>query len=149
MTASPALATWACEDTASIREGRTLLSCGMGAGTTEEEARRLALRNAAEELHTVCELSRDCSRYHLNVRPLRTDCRRDGALFRCTRGLRAEITGELRPRASGRAEERFSRDFEELERLHEITRRLVRDMTPAMSGAMAAPPAVPEDHTLF
>lgn len=89
-TIASAQAKWMCEEVASVRNGDTIYSCGVGAAPQENEARDLARENAFKEFYALCNNSTDCRGHAINSKPLRNDCQMKGNQYNCYRGL--EIT---------------------------------------------------------
>jgi PEGA domain len=87
---------WYCNDVASERNGDTINSCGIGEASSEDEARKLALHNAYNELDLICSRSADCADRALEISPLRTECKKVENIYRCHRGVTATITNEER-----------------------------------------------------
>lgn len=143
-----AAASWYCRDEASSRRGNEIVSCGVGEGATEGDARAEALRYAYEELEAVCGISDDCASFQLNVAPLRTECAETASGYRCYRGLKALITGRKldgagRRRAFAASADRdpgesarnavgssstLSRQLDDFQRAADITREIEREM---------------------
>lgn len=65
---------WFCTDDQAMRNGNTLMICGVGTNSTEGEARRYALANAVNEFQVMCNLSSDCKGHKVNVEPKRSTC---------------------------------------------------------------------------
>lgn len=85
-------ADWYCEKVASERQGNIINSCGIGSSTSEDEARKDALRNAYKELDLICANSVDCENFELSINPLRTECHKESDQYICHRGIQAKIT---------------------------------------------------------
>ncbi len=85
-------AKWLCEEAASQRSNEIITTCGIGESKNEDEARKKALKNAFKELDLVCNRSADCRDFELNIEPLRNDCQKKGATYKCYRAVNAEIT---------------------------------------------------------
>ena len=83
---------WLCHETASIREGNTIIVCGVAIAVTLEEARLSAFNNARAEFNNICDESYHCKNFEANMEPLRTDCKNIGNNFQCHRGLKYIIT---------------------------------------------------------
>jgi hypothetical protein len=96
--------TWFCEEGASEKSGPTITACGVDLGATENEARKKALAAAFEELDAICDRSADCKSFELEIEPLRSDCRKQGAQYKCYRAVRATITGKKREASFVRGE---------------------------------------------
>lgn len=71
---------WFCDSQASIIQGQTITVCGVALGSSEAEARRLALSNAMTEFHALHPVKGKYSVY-----PGRTDCNQEKGHFRCVR----------------------------------------------------------------
>jgi hypothetical protein len=95
LLSSPALA-WYCNDVASERNGDTINACGIGESGDEDEARKNALNNAYKELDLICSHSSDCANRALEISPLRTECKKVEAIYRCHRGISATVTDKER-----------------------------------------------------
>lgn len=67
-------ADWLCEHEASMRRGNDILSCGIGSGLSETEARIKAFDNAKIEFNQICEGSVDCDKKQIIITPQRTEC---------------------------------------------------------------------------
>ncbi len=83
---------WICNEMASVRKSNTILSCGVGEGSIEAQARAQALDYAIKEFHQICDESADCKNNEVNNEPLRNSCEQTAAGFRCYRGIRYTIT---------------------------------------------------------
>ena len=113
---------WFCRDGASVRQGDRIKSCGVGASDSEAGARKLALRNAGDELRAVCDLSDDCRSRPLRVVPLRSECERIATGgYKCFRGLEAQILGSRGRTGGSAALPSIARQLRELNRLHTVT----------------------------
>ncbi len=62
---------WLCQ-----RRGNGVLSCGIGTGLDENEARTRAFENAQAEFDRICMASSDCNNHTVYVNPKRTVCRK-------------------------------------------------------------------------
>ena len=91
MTLNSGYAGWYCHEVASERNGDVINACGIAEASDEDVARKLALENARKELLLICSLSADCVGKDFNVTPLRTECKLVGSVYRCHRGISAEI----------------------------------------------------------
>lgn len=87
---------WYCYEVASERNGNVINACGIGEAVDEDSARKVALNNAYKELDLICSHSADCSDKALDITPLRTECKKVEEIFRCHRGITAQITGKPR-----------------------------------------------------
>lgn len=87
---------WYCQQVASERQGNILNACGSNTSVTEEEAKAKALKNAYEELDSICRPSADCNEYKLNVAPGRAECQNTNGKFTCRRLVSATITDDKR-----------------------------------------------------
>ncbi len=86
------LSEWTCTDVASIKNGNTILSCGIGKAKTESMAREKALRNAMKEFNLLCEDSADCRGFEFISEPLRNTCQAiENEGYKCHRGMRYTI----------------------------------------------------------
>lgn len=83
---------WICEKAASIKEGESIMACGVGIGADESLARQKALLNAKLEFKAICEDSYDCRSRETIVTPLRNSCTQlSNSTYRCYRGLQYQI----------------------------------------------------------
>ena len=87
---------WYCLEVASERLGDTINACGIGEAIDEDAARKVALNNAYKELDLICSHSADCVDKSLEITPLRTDCKKLENIYRCHRGITANITSKPR-----------------------------------------------------
>lgn len=83
---------WYCLEVASEKNGDTINACGIAESSDEDLARKLSLENAYRELELICNNSIDCAGKALEISPLRTDCKKVNDIYRCHRGITAEIT---------------------------------------------------------
>ena len=83
---------WICEEASSIREGHSIIACGIGEDKSLEEARRKSRESAIEEFNRICNISNDCFDFENVVIPLRTNCTSSKEKFICFRGIRFDIT---------------------------------------------------------
>lgn len=77
MTAQTANASndqWLCKEEASQRRSNTVVSCGIGTGGSEDDARAKAFESAKAEFDRVCNASSDCIYHEVKAIPKRTDC---------------------------------------------------------------------------
>ena len=83
---------WTCTEVASIKQGNTVLTCGVATEETEGAAREKALIRAKKEFDLICEGSADCRGFETNIEPLRNTCSKtqEGS-YKCYRGLRYVI----------------------------------------------------------
>jgi len=65
---------WLCTETASIKSGNTLRTCGIGTSDNEADARIAALREAKREFKEICSESSDCKNRKTIMRPMRNAC---------------------------------------------------------------------------
>lgn len=65
---------WFCTDDQAMRQGNSLLICGVGTNATEGDARKGALENALNEFNSMCALSSDCKDHKISVEPKRSTC---------------------------------------------------------------------------
>jgi hypothetical protein len=82
---------WFCTDEATERTDNVIKSCGIGTAKREEDARRRALKSAANEFWQVCNLSSDCIYHLVYLKPLRTECLKEDDLYKCYRILEFTI----------------------------------------------------------
>lgn len=87
---------WYCLEVASERQGDIINACGIGEAVDEDAARKVALNNAYKELDLICSHSSDCADKELEITPLRTDCKKIENIYRCHRGITANITSKSR-----------------------------------------------------
>ncbi len=87
---------WYCLEVASERQGDVINACGIGEAVDEDAARKVALNNAYKELDLICSHSSDCADKALEITPLRTDCKKVESIYRCHRGITANITSKPR-----------------------------------------------------
>lgn len=76
---------WFCTEAASQRGGNVIKSCGIGIGTTENEARLQALENSKTEFNQLCTASADCKDRHIVLDPKRTECKPTKQGYTCHR----------------------------------------------------------------
>lgn len=76
---------WFCKEESSKRVDDTILSCGIGIGNDENEARLNAFENAKKEFAHVCSSSNDCNQANVYVEPKRTSCEIVGGQTKCYR----------------------------------------------------------------
>lgn len=88
----PLYADWICQETASLKEGKNVLACGIGEGETEALARENAFNNAKKEFHQLCNEDVNCKGYKTTVEPLRNSCEKIPTGYKCYRGLSYSIT---------------------------------------------------------
>ncbi|MDH5232705.1 MAG: hypothetical protein OEZ58_09460 [Gammaproteobacteria bacterium] len=80
---------WTCTEAASIKEGNSILVCGVATAESEGDAREQALIRAQREFQLLCEASADCFGRETNLEPLRNSCDpTDDGKFKCYRGVR-------------------------------------------------------------
>lgn len=65
---------WFCTDDQAMREGNTLMICGVGTSSTEGDARTEALKNSMNEFQIICNASADCKGHKIVVDPKRSTC---------------------------------------------------------------------------
>lgn len=83
---------WLCKEASSFRTGNTILACGIGTGSSLEDARSNALRNAKQEFHQVCNASEDCRSKDHRANAKRTDCsKKSETEYTCYRAIEFEI----------------------------------------------------------
>lgn len=82
---------WICKEASSVRNGQTVLSCGIGRGKDLDKARKISRDNAVEEFEKLCELSSDCKDYDYNALPKRSDCSLQNGTYICYRAIAFEI----------------------------------------------------------
>lgn len=83
---------WICKEASSVRTGSTIIACGVGSGSSLEDARSYALRNAKQEFHQVCNASEDCRSKDHRANAKRTDCsKKSEGEFICYRAIEFEI----------------------------------------------------------
>lgn len=87
---------WYCYEVASEKNGDTINACGIAESSDEDLARKLSLENAYRELELICNNSIDCAGKALEISPLRTECKKVNDIYRCHRGITAEITKKER-----------------------------------------------------
>jgi hypothetical protein len=87
---------WYCLEVASERQGDIINACGIGEAIDEDAARKVALNNAYKELDLICSHSSDCADKALDITPLRTECKKVENIYRCHRGVTANITSKPR-----------------------------------------------------
>ena len=86
--ASVASESWLCTEEASQRRGDQILSCGIGKGSDENEARKNAFENSKAEFDRICSRSTDCRGHTVSIEPRRTSCvEKAGSGFICHRLL--------------------------------------------------------------
>ncbi len=69
---------WLCKEASSEKRGDSILSCGVGLGKNEADARSSAFNNAKAEFDRVCQISADCAGRTFTVDPRRTSCEQGG-----------------------------------------------------------------------
>lgn len=86
--------TWLCKEESSRRQGDdTVLACGIGIASDENEARLQAFDNAKLEFDKLCKASDDCQGRPVSIEPKRTTCEQDSdQIFKCYRLLAFTIT---------------------------------------------------------
>jgi len=77
--------TWFCTEESSRREKGQISACGVGAGTTEDQARLDAANHAKAEFDHICNASSDCKDHEVFVEPRRTTCEQERGGFKCYR----------------------------------------------------------------
>jgi TolA-binding protein len=90
-SSNPSWASWFCKEAASEAQGNTFFSCGVAESLTLYQARKQALNNAKEEFKSFCNESPNCRNREFIVKPMRTDCERNGDKFICYRSLEYKI----------------------------------------------------------
>ena len=88
---------WICTEASSLRNQNIILSCGIGIGLTEADARQQAFERAHQEFQQICDSSDDCRDHQVNVAPKRTTCEAIGnenKAYKCYRALEFHIAGE-------------------------------------------------------
>ncbi len=80
---------WLCTEAASVKQGDSVLVCGVATADDEGDAREQALQRAQREFQLLCNGSDDCRGRPTSVEPLRNSCEKtsDGKV-QCYRGLR-------------------------------------------------------------
>ena len=94
---------WICTEAASIRQGDSILSCGVAMDVTESAAREAALQNAISEFDMLCELSANCRGRDTNVDPIRNSCEKVKGGYKCYRGVQYTLLGEVQSDGSNRS----------------------------------------------
>lgn len=90
---SHAEAKWMCHETASLKSDKNIfMSCGVGSGATEAEARKEALLNAQEEFKLLCDQDITCNGYKTTIKPLRNSCTKTADVYKCYRGFEYQVT---------------------------------------------------------
>lgn len=85
---------WLCKEESSQRRGNAVLSCGVGSGEDENEARTRAFEHAQAEFNRICSISEDCKSHMVFVNPKRTVCRKGIVKdYTCYRLVAFEIGG--------------------------------------------------------
>lgn len=83
---------WLCKEASSVRNGKTILACGVGSANSLEDARSNALKHAKQEFHQVCNASEDCRSRDHKANAKRTDCQKKSeSEFTCYRAIEFEI----------------------------------------------------------
>lgn len=78
-------AEWFCSSVSTEKNGNTYLSCGIGQGPDEAEARANALIVAKTEFKAVCVGSSDCEGREVSIQPERTTCIKKDEGYSCHR----------------------------------------------------------------
>ena len=99
---SPACAgeNWLCKEESSQRRGNSVLSCGVGFGNDENQARLSAFDNSKTEFNRVCNSSTDCKGHEITTEPKRTSCEQEGTKYKCYR-LIVYIIGTAKAASGG------------------------------------------------
>ena len=142
---STSFAGWFCKDVASERTGERLNTCGVGEGTSENEARADALEAAYKELDKICSKSADCNNFEITLRPLRNDCAKTPQGYKCYRGIEATISTQKRDISVPRI---FS---DSNERLIPVKNKIVQegDISGGVKRAIIAFKTTPTEATVF
>lgn len=82
---SGAETSWLCTEEASQRLENSIMSCGIGTGKDENQARLNAFDQAKNEFNKICDTSVDCRKHEISAEPRRTTCQQDGKGFKCYR----------------------------------------------------------------
>lgn len=83
---------WLCHETASMRYGSKIMTCGVGEAKSEAQARSKALENATKEFNQLCEQDLTCKDFKTRVEPKRNSCSFTNKKYKCYRGIEYEIT---------------------------------------------------------
>lgn len=128
LSSIPAYADWICQETASLKEGQNVLSCGVGEGKTEALARENALNNAKKEFHALCQEDINCKGFKTTVTPLRNSCEKIPSGYKCYRGIDYQITKIKASQAELEDIEkelaRKQKEYEEAKKLYEKQKEL-------------------------
>jgi hypothetical protein len=129
----PVYAKWMCMEVATIREGNTYKSCGVGEAPTESEARAKARSNAIKEFQELCDISANCKDREFNITPLRNSCSKINNSFKCFRGIQFEITNvkviktKTDPEKLKKLEEQLEKvqtQYEQQKKEHEVQQKI-------------------------
>ncbi|MES2614614.1 MAG: hypothetical protein V4591_04280 [Bdellovibrionota bacterium] len=82
---------WFCKEGASSKNDNTYEVCGIGQDFSENESRKIALKNAFEEFDLVCNRSDDCKGKYKKIFPLRTDCEIIDEKYKCYRSFNIAV----------------------------------------------------------
>jgi hypothetical protein len=124
---------WLCREASSVRQGDILIACGVGVGAYEAHARQEALRHAYYEMKQICRMSSSCNSETLDVRPLRTDCKRwKEKGYKCYRGIQASIV-PMSPVAHSILDQKplekgVKQQARRIDELHQITEAIADEM---------------------
>lgn len=121
-------AKWICQETASLKEGQNVLSCGVGEGETEALARENAFQNAKKEFHSLCQEDVNCKGYKTTIEPLRNSCEKTSSGYKCYRGIDYKITNikasEAELKNIEEELEKKQKEYEEAKKLYEKQKEL-------------------------
>jgi hypothetical protein len=137
-------ADWLCGQEASQRRGSSILACGIGTGSDENEARSKAFDAAKTEFGKVCQSSDDCRGHEITVEPARTSCEMTDGKMTCHRLLTFTIgkKGDREISAKEKTERLEPFYYESIAALPKIR----KGMTKAeLLEAVGAPEEVTED----
>jgi hypothetical protein len=143
-------ADWICREAASVRQGDTILACGIGLGKSEADARIDALKQAKREFEEICRASSDCRGHELTLDPLRNDCESDPKSgYKCYRGIRVALGSAVNESSFLEQQKKFLdeeivltenrlRELQEIREKQQKLDRLRRQVADGVNGKDAA-----------